>query len=115
MVGAKRHVRIAAQGQIALPADFLRKHRLKAGDEVALEETDQGVLITREEPMHEEQEPHHQTPASADLARRRRTAAALAVVARTAGALQSDIPFPGIDAERAAAEAAMAEDARRER
>lgn len=36
---------------------------------------------------------------------------ALTVVARTAGALRSDIPFPGIDAERAAAEEAMAEDA----
>ncbi len=36
---------------------------------------------------------------------------ALAVVARTAGALRSDIPFPGIDAERAAAEEAMAADA----
>lgn len=36
---------------------------------------------------------------------------ALNVVARTAGALRSDIPFPGIDAERAAAEEAMAEDA----
>jgi hypothetical protein len=44
--------------------------------------------------------------------KQRDTAAALAVVARTAGALASDIPFPGIEAERAAA---MAADARRER
>ncbi|HLZ21982.1 MAG TPA: AbrB/MazE/SpoVT family DNA-binding domain-containing protein [Ktedonobacterales bacterium] len=56
MAGVKRRVRIADQGQIALPANFLRKHRLKAGDEVALEETDQGVVITREEPMYTEHE-----------------------------------------------------------
>jgi hypothetical protein len=45
------------------------------------------------------------------LMARKRQAAALAVVARTAGALRSDLPFPGIDAERAAAEEAMAADA----
>lgn len=41
----------------------------------------------------------------------RRHSAALEVVARTRGALRGDIPFPGIQAERAATEAAMAEGA----
>ncbi len=40
MVGARRRIRIADHGHIALPADLMREYHLKAGDEVAIEDTD---------------------------------------------------------------------------
>jgi hypothetical protein len=40
MVGARRRIRIADHGHIALPADLMREYHLKAGDEVAVELTD---------------------------------------------------------------------------
>jgi len=43
---AKRRVRIQDQGYVPLPADLMRRHHLKPGDEVTLEETDHGVLVT---------------------------------------------------------------------
>lgn len=43
---AKRRVRIEEHGRVPLPADLMRRQHLKTGDEVALEETDRGVLMT---------------------------------------------------------------------
>lgn len=76
MAGVKRRVRVADQGYIALPAEFVRKHRLKAGDEVDVEETDQGVLITQAvggEPMRTDQQPQfvYTPPTAAELAQRK--------------------------------------------
>ncbi|HLZ71049.1 MAG TPA: AbrB/MazE/SpoVT family DNA-binding domain-containing protein [Dehalococcoidia bacterium] len=45
-MAARRLVRIQGEGNVPLPADLMRRHHLKPGDEVALEETDQGVLVT---------------------------------------------------------------------
>lgn len=45
MVEARRRVRIANHGQIPVPADLLRKHQLRDGDEVEVEDTDRGLLI----------------------------------------------------------------------
>lgn len=74
MVGAKRRVRIADQGHIALPADLMRKHRMRAGDDVAVEDTGQGVLISRavgEEPLATEHEAAlFAKPSPAEIARR---------------------------------------------
>lgn len=75
MLGARRRIRIADQGYISLPADLMHKHRLHAGDEVAVEDTDQGVLITREvgeEPMTTDHDARftYTPPTPAELARR---------------------------------------------
>ena len=59
MAHAKRLVRLQAHGQLELPAEVRRKHNLKPGDLVAIEDTDLGVLLTpqaAEEPMTSEVE-----------------------------------------------------------
>lgn len=43
---ARRRVKIQDHGYVPLPADLMRRQQLKPGDEVALEETDRGVLMT---------------------------------------------------------------------
>ena len=47
-VSKKRYV-IQDSGQVTLPADFRRKYNLKAGDEIAFEETEAGLLISTKE------------------------------------------------------------------
>ena len=75
VVGAKRRTRITSHGGISLPEDLLRKHHLKAGDEVAVEDTDRGIVITPqvgEEPMSTEYDPLlFAKPSPAEIARRR--------------------------------------------
>ncbi len=74
MGGRKRRVRIGDYGTIPLPADFMRKHNLRGGDEVAVEDTGSGVLITlriQEEPMHTQHDaPLFAKPSPAEIARR---------------------------------------------
>lgn len=74
MAGAKRHIRIADQGHISLPVDMMREHHLRAGDGVSVEDTDRGILISREiteEPttIEDEASPFAK-PNAAEIARR---------------------------------------------
>jgi AbrB family looped-hinge helix DNA binding protein len=46
MAGTRRLVRIQANGHVTVPAEIRRKHNLKKGDVVMVQDTDQGVLIT---------------------------------------------------------------------
>ncbi len=45
----RRLVRVQEKGQVTLPADVRRRLGLKKGDLVAVEETEEGVLITPQE------------------------------------------------------------------
>jgi AbrB family looped-hinge helix DNA binding protein len=67
-------VRIHDNGTLTLPAAVRRRHNLNAGDLVTVEETDRGVLITREaaeEPMSTEHEVAlFAKPSPAEIARR---------------------------------------------
>ena len=45
----RKLVRIQQKGQVTLPADVRRRLGLKRGDLVAVVDTDDGVLITRQE------------------------------------------------------------------
>jgi AbrB family looped-hinge helix DNA binding protein len=49
MKAARRLVRIQEKGQVTLPADVRRSLNLKKGDLVAVETTENGVLITPQE------------------------------------------------------------------
>jgi len=71
---ARRLVRLQGNGTLTLPAAVRRRHNLKAGDLVAVEDTDQGVLITRhvgEEPMTTEHEPRFAPPTPEELTQRK--------------------------------------------
>jgi bifunctional DNA-binding transcriptional regulator/antitoxin component of YhaV-PrlF toxin-antitoxin module len=65
MAALSRSVRISNRGHVALPKELLRKHHLKAGDEVTIEDTDRGLLITG----NASKEPESIEPNSAWLAR----------------------------------------------
>lgn len=57
---ARRLVRLQDDGTLTLPAAIRRRHHLNAGDLVAVEDTDAGVLITpqgTDEPLQDAQEP----------------------------------------------------------
>ncbi|MHB8575164.1 MAG: AbrB/MazE/SpoVT family DNA-binding domain-containing protein [Dehalococcoidia bacterium] len=73
-MSTKRRIRITAEGRIALPADLMRKHQLKVGDEVAIGDIDQGILITCEAtdvPMSAEAEASlFDKPSAVEIARR---------------------------------------------
>jgi len=84
MVGLKRRIRLIDQGHLPLPADLLEKHQLRDGDEVTVEETDTGLVITphaMDTPMTTEREPFVLTPPSPEqLARRKAAVADIAAV-----------------------------------
>lgn len=77
MAGARQSVRIGDGGTVTLPASLLRRHHLKDGDLVTVEDDERGVLITPEgtEPDDgREPEPQPLTipePTAEQLARRR--------------------------------------------
>jgi AbrB family looped-hinge helix DNA binding protein len=73
---------ITRKGQVTLPVEIRRRLGLKEGDKVAFVEDEQGIRVVRPE----------------------------SVVARTAGILKSELPMAPAEAERQAAEQAIAEE-----